>query len=57
MQDLRDSLGFRRAGRQEGDGIALREEISCFPEALYYTASTVVFTSPNWEPFQRNASG
>lgn len=25
--------------------------------ALYYTASTVVFTFPNWDQFQRNASG
>lgn len=57
MKDLCDSSGFRRIGRQERGDIALLAWILCYPAALYYAESTVVFTSPNWEPFQRNASG
>lgn len=57
MEALCNSPGFMTPAGGERNRAALFMERSCFSECLYYTASTVVFTFPNWEWFQRNASG
>ena len=57
MKDLCNNSGSMTPGRRGGTELHYLWSYRVSLTALYYTASTVVFTFPNWESFQRNASG
>lgn len=57
MEDPCNSSGFMTPDKGKATVLHYSWRYHVSLTALYYTASTVVFTFPNWEWFQRNASG